>query len=364
MCYDIFCKIVDNYGDIGVCWRLAKQLANETPLKVRLFIDDFAVASKLIPRLNFNQPNQLIENIEILHFNQVDTLPADVIIEAFSCGLPEPYLQQAAVRKCTWINVDYLSAEHWVDDFHAKPSPHPSLSLTRYFFFPGFTPQTGGLIREKNLLSQRDAFQADLSRQAAFWQRIGVNEVNASALKVSLFCYPQANIADLIAALEHHTQPVMLLVANNKLLTEFNTLFSKQRENPTIVQLPFLTQEDFDCLLWACDLNFVRGEDSWIRAIWAAKPFIWQPYIQTENTHFLKLKAFIDLYYQDCKQKEMVWKAHEYWLAEAQSRSALQNYLNSLENIANFTRQKSAELAKQTDLTRNLITFAKSKTTV
>src|SRR5690554_5010470 len=30
------CRVIDNYGDISVCWRLARQLANEYPVRVSL----------------------------------------------------------------------------------------------------------------------------------------------------------------------------------------------------------------------------------------------------------------------------------------------------------------------------------------
>ena len=55
-----------------------------------------------------------------------------------------------------------------------------------------------------------------------------------------------------------------------------------------------LTQHDFDHLLWACDLNFVRGEDSLVRALWAGQPFVWQIYPQHDDAHHAKLEAFLD----------------------------------------------------------------------
>jgi len=59
--------------------------------------------------------------------------------------------------------------------------------------------------------------------------------------------------------------------------------------------LPLFSQEDFDHLLWACDLNFVRGEDSLVRAIWANKPFVWHIYPQEDQAHATKLEAFLAL---------------------------------------------------------------------
>ena len=45
--WDIFCTVVDNYGDIGVCWRLARQLAAEHGFAVRLWVDDLASFARL-----------------------------------------------------------------------------------------------------------------------------------------------------------------------------------------------------------------------------------------------------------------------------------------------------------------------------
>jgi uncharacterized repeat protein (TIGR03837 family) len=57
--------------------------------------------------------------------------------------------------------------------------------------------------------------------------------------------------------------------------------------------IAFLAQDDYDRLLWACDFNFVRGEDSFVRAQWAARPFVWNVYPQAENAHALKQDAFL-----------------------------------------------------------------------
>ena len=59
------------------------------------------------------------------------------------------------------------------------------------------------------------------------------------------------------------------------------------------MRLPWLTQADFDHLLWACDLNFVRGEDSLVRAAWAGAPFVWQVYPQHDGAHAAKVEALL-----------------------------------------------------------------------
>jgi uncharacterized repeat protein (TIGR03837 family) len=166
---DIFCNVIDNYGDIGVCWRLARQLGNEHGLAVRLWVDDLNSLAKLCPEADAALERQRCRGVEVYLWRKgfPDVQQADVVIEAFACKLPQGYLEAMAAHehKPVWINLEYLSAEDWVGGCHKLPSPHPSLPLTKYFFFPGFTPKTGGLLLERDLLARRDAFQNDTARE-------------------------------------------------------------------------------------------------------------------------------------------------------------------------------------------------------
>lgn len=279
--WDIFCKIVDNFGDIGVCWRLSQQLAKEHSLAVRLFIDDFITAQKIIPDLDSALHTQTIQGVVITSWPSLNTTPADVVIGAFSCELPDSYLQQMVRQLSIWINLEYLSAETWVGDFHAKPSPQPTLAITKQYFFPGFKDDTGGLIRERHLIAERDVFLASKTQQTAFWQALDISkpiEELENSIKISLFCYPQANRRALLSTLEASKQAIDLFTPLNSttiddILIDFaaETERTLRKGNVTVHLLPFLSQSHYDHLLWACDLNFVRGEDSWIRAIWAGK---------------------------------------------------------------------------------------------
>ena len=162
--WDIFCKIVDNFGDIGVCWRLAKQLRTEHSLHISLWIDDFAAAKKIIPSLHLAKNKQVCDEITLLKWDDTADFSeaAEVVIEAFSCELSPAYLAAMAQRQSKWINLEYLSAEPWIDDFHAQPSPQAN-GLIRHFYFPGFTIKTGGLIRESNAVQppQKNIVRAD-----------------------------------------------------------------------------------------------------------------------------------------------------------------------------------------------------------
>ena len=169
---DIFCSVVDNYGDIGVCWRLARQLSNEQDLSVRLWVDDLASLHKLCTEVDPAQPVQQRCGVEIRHWGIpfAEVIPAQLVIESFACELPERYVLAMAAQehKPVWLNLEYLSAEDWVAGCHGLPSPHPRLPLIKYFFFPGFTRETGGLLLERDLLARRDAFQSDIRSQEQY----------------------------------------------------------------------------------------------------------------------------------------------------------------------------------------------------
>ncbi len=286
--WDVFCKIVDNHGDIGVCWRLCQQLANEQALRVRLFIDDMPAAAHIVPQLHPKLAQQDIAGVTVCAWPSDSIMPAANVLETFSCGLPMAYLEKMVAQQSHWINLDYLSAEDWVADFHGKPSPQTQLPITRHFFFPGFEINTGGLLRECDLIAKRIAYSKNTQAQSQFWQALGCEQGQAAienSLKISLFCYPQANVPSLLAGLHSLDQavtlffPASLLHSTADLFPDFarGAGLSLNKLNITVQPIPFLSQANYDRLLLSCDCNFVRGEDSWVRAIWAGQAFIWQP---------------------------------------------------------------------------------------
>jgi uncharacterized repeat protein (TIGR03837 family) len=304
--WDIFCRVVDNYGDAAVCWRLAQQLAHEQRVPVRLWIDDLE-SLRVLQRDVSLSDRQLVAGVEVCRwsepFSQVPV--AGVVIDAFGCGLPDSYMRQMAGSACPplWIVLEYLSAEPWVRDFHAQPSPHPQWPLERYFFFPGFVQGTGGLLLERDLFARRDAFGQ--ASAAGFWRSVHHAAPPADATVVSLFSYETAPAGALLRAWERGATLTVATVPEGRLsaavLRYFNVAHAPaervlKRGSLEVRIMPFVPQRDFDSLLWSCDINFVRGEDSFVRAQWAARPFVWQAYAQPEQAHRKKVEAFLDLY--------------------------------------------------------------------
>lgn len=306
---DIFCAVVDNYGDIGVSWRLAKQLAHEYGIAVRLWVDDLSSFRKLCPEVDAALAQQVCQGVEVRHWVAAfpETESAQLVIEAFACELPERYVAAMAAQahKPVWINLEHLSAEEWVAGCHGLPSPHPSLPLVKYFFFPGFTPDTGGLLIEGNLIERRDRFQADPKATETFWQILGVPLPKPDEVRFSLFSYENPALPALFSAWSESDTPIICLVPEGRALPQVAEFFGLaqavpgevyKRNNLEVRVLPFMEQERYDELLWACDINFVRGEDSFVRAQWAARPFVWHIYPQHDHVHLKKLRAFMELY--------------------------------------------------------------------
>jgi uncharacterized repeat protein (TIGR03837 family) len=294
MRWDVFCRVVDNYGDAGVCWRLARQLAAEHAAEATLWIDRIATLARFEPSIDAGAAVQTAAGVVVRRLDDdaaAQPLP-DVVVEGFGCGLPPAYLaaMAASAPPPLWINLEYLSAEPWVESVHAMASPQPHLPLTRHFWFPGFTPHTGGLIREAGLLEARDAAR---SSEAAL--RCD------DPLAVVLFCYPNRALPALFDAWAEADEPVTCSIPEGVAAAALDRWLngdvphagrSVVRGRLQLAIIPFSTQDAFDRMLWSSDVNFVRGEDSFVRAQWAARAFVWQPYPQEENAHRLKLDAF------------------------------------------------------------------------
>ena len=372
---DIFCSVVDNYGDIGVAWRLARQLHAEHGLRIRLWLDELAALHRIWPRADADSATQVVNDIEVRHWPAEfpAVTPAALVIEAFGCALPANYLAAMARRepRPLWLNLDYLSAESWVKGCHGLPSPHPRLPLTAYFFYPGFEPETGGLIREAGLLAQCRAYRDDPTAQARFWQSLGLVVPAARTLTVSLFAYDSPAIAKLLSVWAGGRQRVRCLVPEGVALEAAGRFIgqalvpgqSLSRGALEICALPFFDQEGYDRLLWSCDLNFVRGEDSFVRAHWVGLPLVWHIYPQEAGAHWPKLEAFHDLYCQglDARAAAAYRRFAFAWNRGQGVAEAWPDFMAHMPALREHARAWTEHLAKMSDLAGKLMLFCKEK---
>lgn len=356
MLWDIFCKVIDNHGDIGVCWRLSAQLARRGE-QVRLWVDDARALAWMAPS---GEPG-----VTVLAWTaQAAAEPGDVVIEAFGCD-PEPEFQGALAaawrQRATqppWINLEYLTAEAFARHSHRLPSPvlsGPGAGLTKHFFYPGFTSGTGGLLREPELARRHASFD-----RAAWLRGHGLGADPATRL-VSLFCYEPAALGHLLEQLAAGPQRTNLLVTAGRATSAVRCwLDERARAQPgwlaasslSVTWLPLLSQRDFDHLLWSCDLNFVRGEDSLVRALWAGRPFVWQLYPQHDGAHHAKLAAFLDWL-----QAPPSWRAfHRFWNGGTSRAVPL-----AVPDWAAAAQAARERLLEQPDLMTQLLAFVQER---
>jgi uncharacterized repeat protein (TIGR03837 family) len=288
--WDLFCRVVDNLGDAAVCWRLARQLAGEHRLAVRLWIDAPGALATLRPGA---LAGGVADGVAIEHWTDTDPRlaaaasadVADVVVGGFACTLPPGYRAAMRERRPVWVNLEYLSAEDWVPAHHGLPSPKPD-GLVEHFFFPGFGPGTGGLLRETDLATRRRAFEVDPDARLRRLAAIGVDARPGDRF-ASMFCYPGSPVAEVCDALAADPAP-----GRWRVLLPRGVAPDAPR-HPAIVPVPFVPQPDYDTLLWCCELNFVRGEDSLVRGLWAGRPLVWQAYRQQDGDHLPKLRAWV-----------------------------------------------------------------------
>ncbi|MDC7955592.1 elongation factor P maturation arginine rhamnosyltransferase EarP, partial [Fusobacterium simiae] len=82
---DIFCEVIDNYGDVGVAYRLAREFKRVYPNRKLRFIINQTHEINLIKKS---------EDVEILTYKDIFKIenPADLIIESFACNIPDEYM--------------------------------------------------------------------------------------------------------------------------------------------------------------------------------------------------------------------------------------------------------------------------------
>lgn len=305
---DIFCEIIDNYGDIGVVYRTAKELQKIFPKsKIRAFLNKLDEFKKINSQV-LDLPSQNIDGIEYITFdylrdNANELLTAQVIIEAFGCQIPEEYMEIAYDNSELLINLEYLSAEDWIEDFHLQSSPLGRGKLKKVFFMPGFTEKSGGVIADSNYLER---IQRVLENKE-FYEKKYLSDIEDRENKIigTLFSY-EKNFTPLLEDLKKLDKDVVILAMGEKTQDSLRKILknfsiedfrnSLKYGKIEIRFLNFLNQEEYEELINIVDFNFVRGEDSFIRAVLTGKPYMWHIYCQEEYAHMDKIEGFLDKY--------------------------------------------------------------------
>ena len=321
----LFCTVIDNFGDIGVSWRLAQELRQRLGWQVHLWLDNLAALQAIAPDAPAalpcaHQGIQLHAWQEAQHAD-LDNAPApDLVMETFACALPPNVHAIIQTHRPVWLNWEYLSAEDWAIRTHAMPSLQAN-GCEKYFWQMGFVPESGGLLREADYVEQMNAFK---QRQPE-----NTPSLKTAALHIFAFGYASDIWQKWAAALAEQEREIVLHCAGKPLQTSLSA-WGNVSGSLKIINQNFVPQAQFDRALWAADVLIVRGEDSFVRAQLAGKPFFWHIYPQAEAAHLDKLAAFWHTHHRHAAPTAAVQHAHQ----------ALSNELNGAADLTHPQRRQ------------------------
>lgn len=336
---DIFCQVIDNYGDVGVAYRLAREFKRVYPNKKLRFVINQTEELNLIRKS---------EDIEIILYKDISKIEnsADLIIESFGCEIPKKYMDKALKNSKLIINLEYFSAEKWVDDFHLQES-FLGGNLKKYFFIPGLSEKSGGILLDNEFLERKKKVEAN---KEYYLEKFGIKE--KYDLMGSIFSY-EKNFDSLIEELKKLGKKIILLILSEKTQKNFIKYFDNGNNYDKIkfVKLPFFTYDKYEELLALCDFNLVRGEDSFVRALLLGKPFLWHIYPQDENTHIEKLESFLEKYCSNNKELKQTFINYNI------NKDDFSYFFKNFKEIEKYNKNYANYLIKNCDLMEKLINF-------
>ena len=365
----VLCKVVDNFGDIGVVWRLCCQLSNQIKKenltsKINLIVDDLASFNKICNSVDFSKSFQVIDEINIYNWNDEklcydefsknDGENLSVILEVFQCGRPawmeKILFEDKLNRTVQIIMIDYLTAEKYAEDFHCLQSLTRSSKVQKVNFMPGFTNKTGGLIIDSE------------------WEHFCDYQNNKT-----LLCFTYDRNWDALAnACKKSNYIEKVLIAPGKgfesLKKSFYSNFIKD-SNLKIEELSFMNQNEWDKMLKNCGVLFIRGEESMSRACLSGIPFVWHAYPQSNEYQLIKVRALLErmsnhFEVEDFKIIEKVWiliNSAESEVEQEEFEKAILDFFNNAEKLVYGFREFALDLRKNGDLCSNLMTFIKNR---
>lgn len=389
----VLCKVVDNFGDIGVVFRLCRALSElKKNLEIRLVVSNLDSFAKISKGIDSTKTFQEFRGWKVFDWNdnalckkEFSKNPPEFILECFQCGRPE-WLEELLFSpqfnlNVQIVNVEYLTAESWADDFHLLKSGTRSAKIKKINFMPGFTKKTGGLILDKNFMCclSEKKFALNLVKQNL--DKKILSEDFSDSFKILIFSYPK-NFDFLASAIKEFSflKKIIVFVASGA--GADSAKISLKKFKVDFVCLPFMQQEVWDAFLSLMDFSFVRGEDSFSRCCLFGNPFIWNIYPQEEEFHIVKLNAFLQkikipqiekfsfLYNRNFKASccpesleilEEKKLPSELEKINSEMKTEILSLLKNYENLKPEFKKFSNEILKNGNLAENLLNFLETK---
>ena len=350
------CKVVDNFGDVGVVWRLCKNLISiNKDIEINLVIDDLISFNKICKDVKIDSKYQMVCGINIYdwkdydfcykEFSTQDGYRLSVILECFQCGRPDwmekILFEDKLERTSNIIMIDYLTAEKYAEDFHCLDSLTRSKKVKKINFMPGFTEKTGGLIIDDAWKEMKD------------WNPDG---------KILVFTY-ERDWSPLAAALMKTGKKTQVAQGRGK------DSFVAAANSIEYEIMPYLDQEEWDKQMQNSSVLIIRGEETMSRACLSGIPFVWHAYPQSDEYQLVKVNALLDrmskhFKTEDFKKIRKVWlcfNSPENEVSNNEMEKACTEFLLSTESLVYGFKDFAADLRKNGDLCSNLMTFIEKK---
>lgn len=359
----VLCKVVDNFGDIGVCWRLARKLKRIAPSnEINLIVDDLDSFSKICGTVNPAVSLQVIDDIKIYgsksdefcykEFSGEKNVRLQVILECFQCGRPD-WLEKILFddelnHTVQIIMIDYLSAEDYAESFHKLQSLTRRGKVKKVNFMPGFTSKTGGLTIDEN------------------WNSLLPRNSSGPVL---FFSYGR-NWQPVIKGIERGMKAVCgsnkIMVAQGIGKASFIKSWKKTDcHTMELTELDYLNQNDWDEMMKNCSFLFIRGEESLSRACLSGIPFVWHAYPQSDEYQLVKVNAllgrmesfFTKSQFELIKKVWLIFNSPESEYSDEQTEQAVFELVSAQNELEEGFGKFAANLRKNGDLAANLMTF-------
>ncbi|MDD5455967.1 MAG: elongation factor P maturation arginine rhamnosyltransferase EarP [Candidatus Margulisbacteria bacterium] len=360
---DIFCQVVDNYGDAGYSYRLARALKlHRTDRQVRLFINELHTLAQLLPELDVTRAQQNIEGVDIIIINdqlvkRIQHLQfASLIIESLSSPVPEVFRKQVYSQSQLIFILEHLTAEPAFEAMHGLSAP-TGYDIPRYLIAQGLTAKSAGILIEANLPETVRAASGKQLKWRQKWLKPYADILPfepETAKTGSLFSYDH-DFSSLLCVLQKEIETYVLFILGDLSQQVMREALNQEKAiwlRPDAANLgsiyilfpEMFSQQDYDLLLFTMDFNMVRGEDSLARAILSGKPFLWQAYDQGENYQLVKVNALMQVL-ENYAENSLVFKnyaeltrAYNWRFSITHCEQPQENYCYFFKNFATIQR--------------------------
>jgi hypothetical protein len=265
---DFAVPIIDNYGDMGVSLSLALEILVAYPnTQIRYFCSDISLFEQFIGREHpflkkWYEEKNIWKRLSVHSLGEVEDSPLSFRYNFFGYRIPLLGIPQVAQV----VNFDYMqfrSAES------RGGNPEENLHITEYLagntrvvhFVPGVAPGTGGITTPPRLNSSRDILDI-----------VGIPKKDA----IFIFVY-QDTLSEVLDFYANRPEALLLFDSRSTPLPD------------TGIRAPFIPLLLFAEVLRQSSKSLIRGEHSLMIALENSKPFLWDPYKESNGAHKEKL---------------------------------------------------------------------------